>query len=80
MIIKQGMFFECILCSVLNSASLSVTHRLDIDVAAVALHEVDTDAAIDAVNVGLRVVDMDGLAVKAVQLEELDVGRLSEED
>ena len=65
---------------VLVCSVLGVSERANIVVVAVALAEVDADAAIDALLVGSIVFDMDRLALKpSGLLVEHDIGLLSEE-
>ena len=65
---------------VLVCSVLGVSERANIVVVAVALAEVDADAAIDALLVGSIVFDMDRLAIEpSGLLVEHDIGLLSEE-
>ena len=60
---------------------LIVSERANVVVAAVALHEIDADASIDTLLVGLIVIDLDELATfGSGLLVKHDVGHLSEED
>ena len=63
-----------------GQVSLSVSERENIVVGTIALHEVDTDAAIGALSVGSLVVDMDGFRLKFYRIIEQHVGLLSEQD
>ena len=72
------MFFVSVRSVV--QVSLSVYERENIVVGTVALHEVDTDAAIGALNVRSLVVDMDSFRLKKDPIVEQHVGLLSEQD
>lgn len=63
-----------------GQVSLSVSERENIVVFTIAIHEVDTDAAIGVLNVGSLVVDMDGVRLKIHRIVEHHVGLLSEQD
>lgn len=69
---RHLVFFVC--------SVLGVNDRANTVVAAVALREVDTDAAIDPGLVVSLVVDMDRFALMSAHLVEHDVGLLSEQD
>ena len=64
----------------LGQVSLSVSERENIVVGTVALHEVDTDAAIGTLGVDSLVVDMDGVRLIKDLIVEHHVGLLSEQD
>ena len=70
----------CVRSVLLGQDSLSVSERENIVVGTIALHEVDTDAAIGALKVGSLVVDMDGFRLIKDPIVEQHVGLLSEHD